>query len=227
MLKKSDKKPKTIKNQKKSKKPSVPHVPPKKELKPEVPDKSLEGNHVVITESEDPKARWFVVHTYSGHEKKVTHTLVQRVETMNLTDSVHEILIPTQNKIKIQKGQKKTIAEKVFPGYLLVKMILTDNTWLAVRTTQGVTGFVGAGKKPTALAPQEVKAIIKFMEQDAPKYKTTFSSGEAVKIIDGPFTDFLGTVDSIDDEKGKVKVLVSIFGRETPVELDFLQIAKI
>ena len=146
---------------------------------------------------------------------------------MNLTDKVHEILIPTQNKIKIQKGQKKTIAEKVFPGYLLVKMILTDDTWLAVRTTQGVTGFVGAGKKPTALPPQEVKAIIKFMEQDAPKYKTTFSSGEAVKIIDGPFTDFLGTVDSIDDEKGKIKILVSIFGRETPVELDFLQISKI
>ena len=200
---------------------------PKTEPKPEIADKSLEGNHIVITKSENPKAHWYVVHTYSGHEKKVTHTLVQRVETMNLTDKVLEILIPTQNKIKIQKGEKKTIAEKVFPGYLLVKMILTDDTWLAVRTTQGVTGFVGAGKKPTALPPQEVKAIIKFMEQDAPKYKTTFSSGEAVKIIDGPFTDFLGTIDSIDNEKGKVKVLLSIFGRETPAELDFLQISKI
>ena len=194
---------------------------------PSEPDKSLAGNHVIIAKSHSPKAHWYVVHTYSGHEKKVTHTLVQRVETMNLTDKVLEILIPTQNKIKIQKGEKKTIAEKVFPGYLLVKMVLTDDTWLAVRTTQGVTGFVGAGKKPTALPPQEVKAIIKFMEQDAPKYKTTFSSGEAVKIIDGPFTDFLGTVDSIDEEKGKIKVLVSIFGRETPVELDFLQISKI
>ncbi len=189
--------------------------------------KTLEDNHIIITKSENPKAAWFVVHTYSGHEKKVATALVQRVQTMNLEDKVLEILIPTQNKIKIVKSQKQTIAEKVFPGYMLVKMVLDDDSWLAVRTTQGVTGFVGAGKKPTPLPASEVEAIVKFMAQDAPKYKASFSAGEAVKIIDGPFTDFLGTVDSIDDEKGKVKVLVSIFGRETPVELDFLQVSKI
>lgn len=188
---------------------------------------SLSDNHIVITKSKNPKAAWYVVHTYSGHEKKVAHALAQRLETMNLTDKVLEILIPTQNKIKIVKGQKQTVAEKVFPGYMLVKMILSDISWLAVRTTQGVTGFVGAGKKPTPLPAREVETIIKFMELEAPKYKASFSQGEAVKIIDGPFADFLGTVDSIDEKKGKVRVLVSIFGRETPVELDFLQVSKI
>jgi len=184
-------------------------------------------NHIIVTESSDPRAGWYVVHTYSGHEKKVTTALIQRVETMGLKDMILEILIPTQNKIKIVKSQKQEVAEKIFPGYILVKMILTDNTWLAVRTTQGVTGFVGSGKKPIPLSPHEVESIIKFMDQDAPKYKASFSTDEAVKIIDGPFTDFLGTVDYIDDEKGKVRVLVSIFGRETPVELDFLQVSKI
>lgn len=184
-------------------------------------------NHIIITKSKDKRARWFVVHTYSGHENKVAHALKQRVETMNLTDKVLEILIPTQNKIRISKGKKQTIAEKVFPGYLLVKMILTDNSWLTVRTTPGVTGFVGVGNKPTSLPDKEVKAILKFMEMEAPKYKASFSVGEAVKIIEGPFADFLGTVDHIDDEKGKVRVLVSIFGRETPVELDLLQVSKI
>lgn len=184
-------------------------------------------NHIIITKSKDKRARWFVVHTYSGHENKVAHALKQRVETMNLTDKVLEILIPTQNKIRISKGKKQTVAEKVFPGYLLVKMILTDNSWLTVRTTPGVTGFVGAGNKPTSLPDKEVKAILKFMEMEAPKYKASFSVGEAVKIIEGPFADFLGTVDHIDDEKGKVRVLVSIFGRETPVELDLLQVSKI
>ena len=130
-------------------------------------------------------------------------------------------------KIKIQKSQKKTVAEKIFPGYLLVKMILNDNSWLTVRTTQGITGFIGVGNKPTPLAEKEVATILKFMKMEAPKYKASFSTGEAVKIIEGPFANFLGTVDKIDDEKGKVNVLVSIFGRETPVELDFLQISKI
>ncbi len=146
---------------------------------------------------------------------------------MNLTDYVFEVLIPTQNKIQIKKGQKFKIKEKLFPGYILVKMILTDDSWLAVRTTQGVTGFVGIGNKPTPLPKNEVTNIMKFMKMEAPKYKTAFSLGEAVKIIEGPFADFLGSVESIDSTKGKVKVLVSIFGRETPVELDFLQVQKI
>ena len=184
-------------------------------------------NHIVITQSDSKKAKWFVVHTYSGHEHKVAAALTQRANSMNLTDYILEILIPTQNKIQIKKGQKYSIKEKLFPGYMMVKLILTDDSWLAVRTTQGITGFVGVGNKPTPLPKSEVKNIMQFMKMEAPKYKTTFSIDEAVKIIEGPFADFLGSVESIDDERGKVKVLVSIFGRETPVELDFLQVSKI
>lgn len=184
-------------------------------------------NHVVINESASTKAKWYVIHTYSGHEIKVTQALKQRAESMNLTDYILELLIPTQNKIQIKKGEKFSIKEKLFPGYLLIKLILTDDSWLAVRTTQGVTGFVGIGNQPTPLPKSEVDNIQKFMAMAAPKYKSVFSLGEAVKIIEGPFADFLGSVESMDEAKGKVKVLVSIFGRETPVELDFLQVQKI
>lgn len=184
-------------------------------------------NHLVINKSENKNANWYVVHTYSGHEQKVANALKQRVESMNMTDKVLELLIPTQNKIRISKGKKQNVAEKIFPGYLLVKMVLTDNSWLTVRTTTGITGFVGVGNKPTPLPEEEVKTILKFMKMEAPKYKAAFSVGEAVRIIEGPFADFLGTVENIDEEKGKVTVLVSIFGRETPVELDLLQASKI
>lgn len=203
-------------------------TPKKKKKQEEIEVKKPKiANHIVVNKDSSKKASWFVVHTYSGHENKVANNLMQRVQTMNLTDKVFEILIPTQNKIRITKGKKQTVAEKVFPGYLLVKMELTDYSWLTVRTTPGVTGFVGASNKPTPLPPEEVKAILNFMKMEAPKYKASFSTGEAVKIIEGPFADFLGTVDHIDEEKGKVKVLVSIFGRETPVELDLLQVSKI
>lgn len=183
--------------------------------------------HVIIRKSQDQRAAWYVVHTYSGHEVKVSEQLRQRIVSMGLTDYVLEILIPTQEKIEIKQREKKKVREKIFPGYLLVKMILNDNSWLAVRTTPGVTGFVGIGTKPTPLPHEEVEAILKFIKTEAPKFKAKFTEGEAIKIIDGPFADFLGTVESIDKEKGKVKVLVSIFGRETPVELDFLQVQKI
>lgn len=184
-------------------------------------------NLVIVSEEENKKARWYVVHTYSGHENKVAETLKQRAETLNLTDKINSILIPTQEKIQIKRGQRKTVNEKIFPGYMLVQMELTDDSWLAVRTTQGVTGFVGVGNKPTPLPRHEVEAIKKYMTQATPQYKADFVDGEAVKIVDGPFNDFLGTVNSIDEDKGKVSVLVNIFGRETPVELDFLQIKKI
>lgn len=184
-------------------------------------------NHLVISQTSDPLAKWFVVHTSSGHEVRVLETLRQRIETMNLKDKVFEMLVPTQDKIVIRGGKKSQIKEKIFPGYLLVKMILDDPTWLAVRTTAGITGFVGTGNKPTPLSETEVANIQKFVSNPAPRYKTKFVNGEAIKIIDGPFNDFLGTIHEIDEEKGKVKVLVSIFGRETPVELDFLQIAGI
>ncbi len=184
-------------------------------------------NHIIITPTDNPAAHWYVVHTYSGHEHKVALTLTARVKTMNLENKVFELLVPTQDKIKIHHGKKETVKEKLFPGYMLVKMIVEDDSWLAVRTTQGITGFVGMGNKPTPLPETEVNTIMKFMAQAAPKYKAAFSIGEAVKIIEGPFADFLGTVDKLDEGKGKVRVLVSIFGRETPVELDFLQVAKI
>lgn len=171
--------------------------------------------------------RWYVVHTYSGHENKVAANLKQRIETQKLTHKIFDIVVPTRNIVKVSHGKKEEIKEKIFPGYILVKMILDDDSWLAVRTTQGVTAFVGAGNKPTPISDKEVDAIRKFMAMEAPKYKASFSVSEAVKIVDGPFADFLGSIESIDEEKGKVRVLVSIFGRETPVELDFLQIAKL
>jgi transcriptional antiterminator NusG len=172
-------------------------------------------------------ARWYVVHTYSGHENKVAANLKQRIETMKLADKIFEIVVPTRNTVQVKRGKKEEIKEKIFPGYILVNMILGDESWLAVRTTQGVTAFVGAGNKPTPISQKEVDTILKFMSLEAPTYKASYSVGEAVKIIDGPFADFLGTIDSIDETKGKVKVLVSIFGRETPVELDFLQVSKL
>ena len=171
--------------------------------------------------------RWYVVHTYSGHENKVAANLKQRIETQKLTHKIFDIVVPTRNIVKVSHGKKEEIKEKIFPGYILVKMVLADDSWLAVRTTQGVTAFVGAGNKPTPISEKEVEAIRKFMDMEAPRYKAAFVVSEAVKIVDGPFADFLGSIESIDDEKGKVKVLVSIFGRETPVELDFLQIAKL
>ncbi len=172
-------------------------------------------------------AKWYVVHTYSGHENKVATNLKQRIDTMKLADKIFDIIVPTRNVVTVRHGKKEEQKEKIFPGYILVKMILDDTSWLAVRTTQGVTAFVGAGNKPTPISDKEVDTILTFMKMEAPKYKASFSVGEAVKIVDGPFADFLGTIDNIDEEKGKIKVLVSIFGRETPVELDFLQISKL
>lgn len=172
-------------------------------------------------------AKWYVVHTYSGHENKVATNLKQRIDTMKLADKIFDIIVPTRNIVTVKHGKKEEQKEKIFPGYILVKMVLDDTSWLAVRTTQGVTAFVGAGNKPTPISEKEVETILKFMAMEAPKYKASFSVGEAVKIVDGPFADFLGTIDTIDEEKGKIKVLVSIFGRETPVELDFLQVAKL
>ncbi len=183
--------------------------------------------HIVINDKDDPNAKWYVVHTSSGHEARVAETLRQRVETMSLQDKVFELLVPTQDRIIIRSGKKATVKEKIFPGYMLIKIILDDPTWLAVRTTPGITGFVGADRAPTPLSDNEVANIQKFVSAPAKRFKTKFSKSEAVKITDGPFTDFLGTIEEIDDEKGKVKVLVSIFGRETPVELDLLQIAKV
>lgn len=186
--------------------------------------------HVVYEKNKglEEKARWYVVHTYSGHELKVAEQLKIRLESMHVEGKVFEAIIPAQDKIQVKKGQKKTIKEKILPGYMLVKMIMDDQSWLAVRTTPGVTAFIGSvGRKPTPIPQKEVDNILAFMAVKAPKFKSTFSVGQAVKIVEGPFADFLGTVDSIDEGKGKLHVLVSIFGRETPVELDFIQVSKI
>lgn len=180
-----------------------------------------------VQKNDNPNAKWYVVHTYSGHENKVAATLKQRIESEHLEDRILEILVPMQDKIEIRSGKKTEVKEKIFPGYILVKMILDDNTWLAVRTTQGVTSFVGIGNKPTAIPESEVQTIVKFTQIQQPTFKQIFTPNDTVKIVDGPFAEFIGKVDSVDEEKGKVKVLVSIFGRETPVELDFLQVQKI
>lgn len=172
-------------------------------------------------------AKWYIVHTYAGHENKVARSLKQRMEAMGFADRIFDIVVPTRDTIKVSGGKKETVKEKIFPGYVLVKMVLDDESWFLVRSTEGVTSFIGAGNKPTPISDKEVEAIQKFMSQEEPMYKVAFSVGEAVKITDGPFTDFLGTIDKIDDARGKVHVLVSIFGRETPVELDFLQVKKI
>jgi len=171
--------------------------------------------------------KWYIVHTYSGHENKVKKNLQQRIQSLGFEDRIFEIIVPVRNTIKVSQGKKETVKEKIFPGYVLIRMILDDESWLLVRTTQGVTAFIGAGNKPTPISEKEVEAIQKFMKLEEPLYKTAFVKGEAVKIVDGPFADFLGAVDEIDEAKGKLKVLVSIFGRETPVELDFLQVAKL
>lgn len=183
--------------------------------------------------SEQPKvevpenARWYVLHTYSGHENKVAAAIKQRVDAMHITGRVFDVLVPTRDTVTVKRGKKEEVKEKIFPGYILVRMILDDDSWLVVRTTPGVTAFVGVGNRPTPLSEKEVDAIMRFSALAAPKFKAAFTAGEAVKIIDGPFADFLGSVESIDEAKGKVKVLVSIFGRETPVELDFLQVSKL
>ena len=171
--------------------------------------------------------KWYIVHTYSGHENKVKKSLHQRIQSLGFEDRIFEIIVPTRNTIKVTQGKKETVKEKIFPGYVLIRMILDDESWLLVRTTQGVTAFIGAGNKPTPISDKEVEAIQRFMKIEEPLYKAAFTKGEAVKIVDGPFADFLGAVDEIDETKGKLKVLVSIFGRETPVELDFLQVAKL
>ena len=171
--------------------------------------------------------RWYVIHVNSEHEQKVAQTLDQRVEFAVLKESIPQIQVPTQEKIIVESGRKKNIKERLFPGYVLVQMDLNDTTWNLVRNTTGVTGFVGTGGKPTPISEAEVESIMKFSQMEAPKFEVKFHTGDGVRIIDGPFSDFLGKVDSIDEEKGKVKVLVSIFGRETPVELDFLQVSPL
>ena len=196
-----------------------------------VPPEVLESDvalEVLLDETnqaEDGRA-WYVVHCYSGYENKVRHNLEQRIETMGMKDKIFDVVVPTEEEIEVKEGKRRTVERRVFPGYILVNMILSEESWYVVRNTPGVTGFVGMGNNPTPLRPEEVAQIIKRMEAEAPRIKVTFKSGERVRIVDGPFNDFRGTVSEIDMERAKVRVMVNFFGRETPVELDFLQVEK-
>ena len=202
----------------------VPAVPESKPAPSPRPKSGQPDESEVPPESTEPA--WFVIHCYSGYENKVRHNLEQRIETMGMKDRIFDVVIPTQEEIEVRDGKRRTVERNIFPGYVLVNLILSEESWYVVRNTPGVTGFVGMGNLPTPLRPEEVSQIVKRMEADAPTVKVTFKVGERVRIVDGPFNDFRGTVSEIDMERTKVRVMVSFFGRETPVELDFLQVEK-
>jgi transcriptional antiterminator NusG len=176
---------------------------------------------------EEKQKSWFVVHTYSGYEERVKKNLEQRIKFMDSESEITEVVVPTEDEIEVKSGQKQTVSKKILPGYVLIQMGMSDQSWKIVRNTPGVTGFVGGGDKPVPLTEEEITRILKQMEAEAPKLKIGFRVGESVRVTDGPFLDFIGVVESINSEKGKVKVLLSLFGRNTPVELDFLQVEKL
>ena len=171
--------------------------------------------------------RWYAIHVYSGYEENVAENLRQRVDSMDMSDRIFQILVPTEKRIKIRNGRRRVIREKIFPGYVLVEMDVTDDSWYLVRNTPSVTGFIGSGTTPIPLAEEEIKAIQKRMGVEEPKYKIDIDPGSPVRIIDGPFKGFEGKVSEVDEERGRVKVLITVFGRETPAELDFLQLKKL
>lgn len=180
--------------------------------------------------TESMEKRWYVVHTYSGYENKVKTNLERRVQSMEMQDKIFRVLVPTEEDVEIKNGQKKNVTRKVFPGYVLVEMVMTDDSWYVVRNTPGVTGFVGSsgsGSKPVPLLPNEVRTILRQMGVDEPKRKVDFSIKEAVRVVEGPFANFVGSIEEIHAEKQKLRVLVSMFGRETPLELDFQQVEKL
>lgn len=195
-------------------------------------DEAPEEKQVQESVSPEKKPRdgidlaWYVVHCYSGHENKVHHNLLQRIESMSMQEEIFDVIVPTEDEIEIKNGERRTIERRVYPGYILVNMAMSEEAWYVVRNTPGVTGFVGMGNTPVPLRPEEVSRIVKRMEADAPRIKVSFSVDEQVRIIEGPFEDFHGTVSEIDMERTIVRVMVSFFGRETPVELDFLQVEK-
>ncbi|MBI3250529.1 MAG: transcription termination/antitermination protein NusG [Candidatus Andersenbacteria bacterium] len=170
---------------------------------------------------------WYVLHTYSGYEGNVARNLRQRIESMGMEDKIFQVVVPTEKKIRVKSGKRQTIEEKLFPGYVLVQMIVTEDSWYVVRNTPNVTGFVGSGTTPTPVSQDEINRLLKRMGEQEPKYKMDVSEGDMVKIMDGPFKEFEGKVSETNEAKGTIKVLVNVFGRETPVELDFLQIKKI
>ncbi len=200
------------------------NVPPQQEADQAV-SPGTENLSELAQEDESGRA-WYVIHCYSGAEHKVKRNLEQRIESMGMRDKIFEVIIPTEEEIEIKDGKRRVVERRIFPGYLLVNMIMDEDAWAVVRHTPGVLGFVGTGDKPTPLRPEEVAQILKRMEAETPRLKVTFKPGERVRIIDGPFRDFHGVVDEIDMQRAKVRVLVNFFGRETPIELDFLQVER-
>ncbi len=200
------------------------------EAEPEAPAPEPEPETQIAPAPAEPAQdgrRWYVIHTYSGYENKVKTNLEHRIQSMDMGDKIFQVLVPTQEEIEIKNGKRHPVERKIYPGYVLVEMVMDDASWYVVRNTPGVTSFVGSGTKPTELSEGEVRAILRQIKLDQPRYKVAFTKGEAVRVTDGPFTDLHGVVDEVNPERNKVKVLVSIFGRETPVELDFLQIEKL
>jgi len=193
---------------------------------PETPSAVVPGEAAKAIAAEG-EAHWYVVHAYSGHEEKVRNNLMKRVDSMDMHDRIFEVLVPTEDVIEIKDGQRRHVAKRTFPGYILVNMIMSDESWYVVRNTPGVTSFVGSGNKPVPLQEKEIKSIQKQIKAEAPKVRVEYQVGENVRVIDGPFSDFHGKVDEINADKGKLKVLVNMFGRETPVELDLLQVERL
>jgi transcriptional antiterminator NusG len=208
--------------------PEEDSLPADSELE-EQPDSPAteEASEEALEEEPEDERHWYVVHCYSGYENKVRHAIEQRIETMGMENKIFDVIIPTEEEIEIKDGKRRTVERRVFPGYILVQMIMDEDSWYVVRNTPGVTGFVGMGNTPTPLREEEVSQIMRRMESEAPVVKVSFKPGEKVRIVDGPFNDIIGVVGEIDTERTKVRVMVSFFGRETPVELDFLQVEKI
>ncbi len=204
------------------------------QINPEEEPENLETDEVeekpeldsLDSDLRDDEAHWYVIHCYSGYENKVRHNLEQRIDSMGMKDRIYDVVIPTQEEIEVKDGKRRTVERHVFPGYVLVNMVMSEESWYVVRNTPGVTGFVGMGNEPTPLRSDEVSQILRRMEAEAPHVKVSFKVGERVRIVDGPFNDFRGTVAEIDLDRSKVRVMVNFFGRETPVELDFLQVEK-
>ena len=191
------------------------------------PDDELPPQQDVVINSGDPDRKWYVIHTYSGYENKVKTNLEHRISTMDVADRIFQVVIPMEGEVEVKDGQRRTVQRKVFPGYVLIDMVLDDATWYLVKSTTGVTGFVSSGNKPVPLQEKEVQLILDSIEGHAPAPVVKFEKGEVVRVTSGPFTEFTGRIEEVNADKEKLRVLISIFGRDTPVELDFQQVEKV
>lgn len=185
-----------------------------------------EGENIADEETRPDGAKWYVIHSYAGYENKVQKNLEYRIESMHMQNQIFQVVVPTEEEVELKDGVRRVTERRVFPGYIMVEMVMNEESWYVVRNTPGVTGFVGSGNQPIPLREEEVDRILKRMEAEAPKIKVNFKTGQKVRITEGPFEDFTGVVDAIDLDRARVRVLVNFFGRETPVELDFLQVER-